>query len=103
MGGVILFRLWDTHFEQSGELHTNLKLMDFYIKNCYNISVRNIFFHFRNFLLKHWNLEKNSGFFFFFYRNDFYMTIKLILCALKITYTIFLLEKYFFSFKHFFS
>ena len=65
LGGVILFRLWDTHFVQSGELHTNLKLMDFYIKNCYNISVRIFFFHFRNFLLKHWNLEKNSGFFFF--------------------------------------
>ena len=64
MGGVILFRLWDTHFVQSGELHTNLKLMDFYIKNCYSISVRNFFFQFRNFFLKHWHLEKMVVFFF---------------------------------------
>ena len=50
LGGFILFRLRATHFEQSGELHTNLKLMVFYIKN-YNISDRIFFFSFQNLFL----------------------------------------------------
>ena len=61
-------------------------------------------FHFRNFLLKHCGTYKKMLFFFFFFlldKADSYIIVKPMLWALRTTHTIFLFERYFFSFKHF--